>query len=121
LRVSTGVRVGYNSFSGFEVQPNARLLWTITQNSSAWMSVARAIRIPSRSENIRLNVQALPGIPGFPPSPVPIMAQLQGLGHFDSERLIAYEMGFRHQLTSQASFDVTGFYNDYRLQPFKRS
>ena len=113
IRVSAGVRLGYNSFSGFEVQPNARLLWTITQNSSAWMSVARAVRIPSRSENIRLNLQALPGIPGFPPSPAPIMAQLQGRGQFGPEKLIAYEMGFRHQFTPQASFDVTGFYNDY--------
>lgn len=113
LRLGLGTRLGYNDFSGFEVQPNARLMWTPTDQSSAWLSVSRAVRIPSRSENIRMNLRAIQDLPGFPPSPLPIMAQLQGGGNFGSEKLIAYEMGFRHQLTPQASVDVTGFFNDY--------
>ncbi len=113
LRLGLGARFGYNDFSGFELQPNARLIWTPNNQSSAWLSVSRAVRIPSRAENIRLNLRALQGVPGFPPSPLPIMAQLQGEGNSGPEKLIAYELGFRHQLTSKASVDITGFFNDY--------
>lgn len=41
------------------------------------------------------------------------MATLQGRGNFGPEKLIAYEIGFRHQFTPQASIDLTGFFNDY--------
>ena len=32
---------------------------------------------------------------------------------FQSEKLIAYELGYRHQFSPQASVDMTGFINDY--------
>jgi len=113
LRLELGVRLGYNDFSGFETQPNARLMWTLNNQSSAWLSISRAVRIPSRSEDINLNLRTLQGLPGLPRSPLPILSQLQGGGNSRSERIIAYEMGFRHQFTPQASIDVTGFFNDY--------
>ncbi|MDH5480054.1 MAG: TonB-dependent receptor [Nitrosomonas sp.] len=106
LRLGLGVRLGYNDFSGFEAQPNARLMWTPNSQSSAWLAVSRAVRIPSRSENIRLNLRTIQG-------PPLVMTQLQGTGNFGPEKLIAYEIGFRHQFTPQASVDVTSFFNDY--------
>lgn len=113
LRLGLGVRLGYNSFSGFEAQPNARLMWTPNAQNSAWLSVSRAVRIPSRSENIRMNLRALQSLPGGSALPLPLMATLQGRGNFGPEKLIAYEMGYRHQFTPQASIDLTGFFNDY--------
>lgn len=113
LRLGLGVRLGYNDFSGFEAQPDARLLWTPNKKSSAWISVSRAVRIPSRSENIRMNLDTSSNLNNFPSLPLPIVAQLQGQGTARSEKLIAYELGLRHQLTPQASIDISGFFNDY--------
>ncbi len=113
LKLALAVRLGYNDFTGFEAQPDARLMWTPTHQSSVWLSVSRAVRVPSRSENIQLNVRASQSLPGLPTSPFPILAQIQGSGKSRSEKLIAYELGFRHQFTPQATIDVAGFFNDY--------
>ena len=42
-----GSRVSYNTFTQVEVQPTARLLWTITDRQIAWAAVSRAVRVPS--------------------------------------------------------------------------
>ncbi len=36
-----------------------------------------------------------------------------GNGRYNSEKLIAYELGYRHQFSPQASADITGFVHDY--------
>ncbi len=115
LRFTLGMRLDHNDFTGLEIQPNARLLWTPNAHNSVWASVSRAVRTPSRSENDgRLNVRTLSTIPGTSTSlPLPILAQAVGSSNFISEKLIAYELGYRHQFSPQASVDIAVFYNDY--------
>ncbi|MBS0300391.1 MAG: TonB-dependent receptor [Proteobacteria bacterium] len=115
LRLNLGSRFDHNDFTGMEIQPNARLMWTPDAQNSIWLAVSRAVRIPSRAENdIQLNTRTLSAIPGFSaPPPFPVLAQLVGSSNFNSEKLIAYEMGYRHQFSPQASVDIAGFYNDY--------
>src|ERR1700720_1921873 len=43
LRLTFGSKFEHNDFPGFEVQPNARLLWTLTPNQSVWTAVSRAV------------------------------------------------------------------------------
>ena len=115
LRLTLGMRLDHNDFTGLEIQPNARLMWTPNKYNSVWVSVSRAVRTPSRFENDgQLNVRTLSAIPGTSTSlPLPILAQAVGSSNFISEKLMAYELGYRHQFSPQASVDIAVFYNDY--------
>ena len=115
LLLSIGSRFEHNDFTGMEIQPNARLMWTPNTENSVWMAVSRAVRTPSRGEidgmiNLTPQFQSFPGLSALP---FPIAASLQGSKNFNSEKLIAYELGYRHQFSTQASIDITGFINDY--------
>lgn len=114
LKLTLGTRFDHNDFTGLEIQPNARLMWTPDSDNSIWFSVSRAVRTPSRGENDAISpLGQLQNIPGLPTLPFPISPILNGSGQFNSEKLLAYELGTRHQLTSRASIDITGFINDY--------
>lgn len=115
LKFTLGVRVDHNDFSGLEVQPNSRLMWTPDEKNSIWVAVSRAVRTPSRAENdVLLNTRTLDVLPGTSTLlPFPLLAQLSGSSQFNSEKLIAYELGYRHQVSPQASIDIATFFNDY--------
>ncbi|HYD49193.1 MAG TPA: TonB-dependent receptor, partial [Terriglobales bacterium] len=100
VRLSLGVRLEHNDFSGFEYQPSGRVAWTILPDLTAWGSVARAVRVPSRLEN-----DLVLGASG--PS------QLRGSPATDAEELISYQTGVRWQPTTRAFFDIAGFYHEY--------
>jgi iron complex outermembrane receptor protein len=108
LRLTLGSKFEHNDFTGFEIQPSARLLWTPHENHTIWASVSRAVRTPSRAEDdVILNrvVQVGPGI--FVPSTI------NGTHSFVSEELLAYEAGYRSQLHPNLSVDFAVFYNQY--------
>ncbi|GJL76725.1 TonB-dependent siderophore receptor [Nitrosomonas sp.] len=115
LQLTLGVRLDHNDFTGLEIQPNARLMWMPDTRNSVWLSVSRAVRTPSRSENdVSLNARTISGIPGISNSiPLPVLAQISGTSSFNSEKLIAYELGYRHLFSTRASIDTTAFFNDY--------
>jgi iron complex outermembrane receptor protein len=107
LRLTLGSKFEHNDFTGFEIQPSARLLWTPGHAQTLWTSVSRAVRTPSRTESdIRLN--PAPPVP-LPPGLITIL----GNPEMDSEQLIAYEVGYRLQPIDQLKLDLTAFYNDY--------
>ena len=91
LWLTLGVRLSHNDFTGVEVQPNARLMWTPNAQNSVWASVSRAVRTPSRAENdLKLNVRTLDTIPGSSTTlPFPVLAQFFGSSNFKAEKLIA--------------------------------
>jgi iron complex outermembrane recepter protein len=102
--LTLGAKFEHNEFSGFEFQPNARLQWQPNQNQTFWASVSRAVRTPTPLEEdvtstlvTAANVRA-----AFVPN-----------DHFKSEKLTAYELGYRQQLSPAVSADVAAFYNDY--------
>jgi len=114
VKFSIGTRLGYNNLSGFEIQPNARILWTPNHKTSVWASVSRAIRTPARGEqDVIINRGILPPQPAFTGSDLPIMQAILGSRNFSSEKLLAYEIGYRYQFNQKASIDITGFFNDY--------
>ena len=114
LRLTLGSKFERNEFTGFEIEPNARLLWNLTPNQSIWTAVSRAVRTPALTEEgLRLNSAVIP--PGTPsnPTPFPAVVAVFGSHQFNSEDLLAYELGYRVQATSNVSLDVATFYNNY--------
>jgi iron complex outermembrane recepter protein len=112
LRVTLGSKFEHNVFTGFEMEPNARFLWTITGKQSVWGAISRAVRTPARTEeDMRLNADVIP--PSALTGGLPLQAAVYGNRNFKSEDLIAYESGYRVQATSKLSFDIAGFYNSY--------
>ncbi len=114
LQITLGSKFERNEFTGFEIEPNARLLWNLTPNQSIWTAVSRAVRTPALTEEgLRLNSQVIP--PGTPanPTPLPAVVAVFGSQQFNSEDLLAYELGYRVQATSSVSLDIATFYNNY--------
>src|SRR3984893_5902892 len=114
LRLTLGSKFEHNTFTGFEIEPNARLLWTLSPNQSVWTAVSRAVRTPALTEEgLRLNSAVIPpGAPGNR-SPFPAVLAVFGSHQFNSEDLLAYELGYRVQATSNLSLDIATFYNNY--------
>ncbi|HEX5220857.1 MAG TPA: TonB-dependent receptor [Verrucomicrobiae bacterium] len=105
LRFTLGIKLEHNDYTGFEYEPGTRLAWTPTERQTIWAAVSRAIRAPSRVDrDIRLPTPAL--------SPL-VDNLLIGGADFESETVIAYELGWRTQLGSKVSGSISTFYNDY--------
>jgi len=110
--LTLGSKLEHNVYTGFEVEPDARLEWMPDTQQTVWTSVSRAVRTPDRIErdlNIA-NVIVGPNVlePGFPSELV-----LTENKAFGSEDLIAYEAGYRRQITNDISVDTAIFANDY--------
>ncbi|MDR3458328.1 MAG: TonB-dependent receptor [Verrucomicrobiae bacterium] len=111
LKVTLGSKFERNDYTGPEIQPSGRLLWTPTEKQTIWAAVSRAVRTPSRFDlGGRAN---LPVLPPSPPNPLPSEVSSFGNPDLQSETLIAYELGYRIKLTKKCSLDATAFYNDY--------
>lgn len=110
LKLTLGSKFEHNDSTGFEIEPSARLLWTPTEKQTVWAAVSRAVRTPSVEElNARVNLQVFPPAGSIPPT----LISSFGNPNLDSETLIAYELGYRVELTKSFALDVAGFYNDY--------
>jgi iron complex outermembrane receptor protein len=105
-----GSKFEQNSYTGFEYQPSARLLWTPDERNTVWGSVSRAVRTPSRAdENSRIALSRTID----PASGLPVQFDVVGNNQVESEELLAYELGYRTHVTKTLSVDATAFYNRY--------
>lgn len=95
LSLIAGVKVEETSFTGLEVLPNLRIAWHPAERALLWAAVSRAVRTPSRIDR---QLEFLPILAG---------------GGFRSEKLIAFEAGYRGQPTPSTSLSVSVFYNVY--------
>ncbi len=96
LKATLGVKLEDNSLSGLDYMPSGRLAWQPNADALFWTSISRAVRTPSRID------RDLEAPPILDPSP-----------DFQSEKLIAYELGYRGQLASNLSLSISAFYNSY--------
>jgi iron complex outermembrane receptor protein len=101
LSFTLGTKLEHNDYTGFEFEPSARLNWTLDQNQALWSAVSRAVRTPSRIDR-----DLSEGAP-------PYLVLLKGGANFESETVIAYEVGYRAQLNSKMTASVSTFYNRY--------
>jgi iron complex outermembrane receptor protein len=115
LRLTLGSKFEHNDYTGFEVQPNARLWWRAADNHSLWLSASRAVRTPSRIESDgSVVLGAMPPGSAANPGPVPVVLQALAGEGFKSERVVALEAGWRAQLGSTLSLDLALFHNRYQ-------
>lgn len=104
FKITIGTKLQHNDFSGFEIQPSARVSFTTRQQQMVWAAVSRAVRTPSRIDvDYHLPVYEVP-----PENP-----SVAGGPNFTSEKVIAYELGYHIQSSSGISFSLAGFYNSY--------
>lgn len=96
LKLTVGMKAEYNSYSGFDLLPNLRLAWKLSDAHMLWTAVSRSVRTPSRID------RELSGAGILAPSP-----------DFRSERLTAYEVGYRGQPTANSRVALSAFYNVY--------
>lgn len=110
LRLTLGTKLEHNDYSGFELQPSARLAWTPTDAQTLWAAVSRAVRTPSQVDT---DVAASAFVARLGPLAIPAYSRLQGNPDFVSEKLIAYEAGYRVRPARNFSLDLAAFYNRY--------
>jgi iron complex outermembrane receptor protein len=112
LRVTVGSKFEHNDFTGFEAEPNGRVLWNLTPSQGIWGAVSRAVRTPARTEqDMQLDAVVLP--PSAASGGLPVRVSVLGDRSFKSEDLVAYESGYRVNLGRTVSVDLAAFYNKY--------
>lgn len=106
LWLTIGSKFEHNIFTGWENEPNARLLWTPTSHQTLWAAVTRAVRTPSRiDEDLQLT--------GLAQANPPVFACICDNRQVVSETLLGYEAGYRKLVTSSFYVDVAAFHNKY--------
>jgi iron complex outermembrane receptor protein len=109
VRITLGGKLEHNSFSGFALDPNFRLLWTPQPHYSLWLGISRASENSSREEaDARTNENAFVGVNG-----VTTLTSVYGTDPLPPESVVAYQFGQRAQVSKWLAFDVATFYNHY--------
>jgi iron complex outermembrane receptor protein len=109
LTLSVGTKLLKTNYTGVQLQPTGRLLWTPSDKQSFWVAFTHAVRTPSDAERAFF----LSGFAGFGPGGVPFFARFNANPDFRSEQLNGYELGYRYLLGKQVYFDISAFYNHY--------
>jgi iron complex outermembrane recepter protein len=108
LTLSVGTKFLRTNFTGLQLEPSGRLLWTPTEKQTLWASFTHAVRTPSDAErnfNLSGYIGTNQGLPFF--------ARFNANPNFRSEQLNGYELGYRRLLAKKFYFDVATFYNHY--------
>jgi iron complex outermembrane receptor protein len=114
VRFTIGSKFEHNQYTGFELQPSARLAWLPTQTQTLWAAVSRAVRTPARVENdVRVPAYVVPPLSASNPTALPMVATLWGSPRYGSETLLAYEAGYRCAVKRNATVDLAAFFNEY--------
>lgn len=108
LRVLGGAKLEHNDYTGFEYQPQGRLIWTPNRLNAFWTSVSRSVRVPSRNDS-DLDLFSPAGISNGEPA----FQIVTGNPNLQSEHILAYEVGYRVQPSPALSFDLALYYNRY--------
>jgi iron complex outermembrane receptor protein len=110
MSLIVGSKLEHNAYTGFEVEPNVRWQWNPEPQQLLWAAVSRAVRTPSRYDRDLLVPTGLTN----PPAPYVFpTAYLKGNENFATERVIAYELGYRAAFASKWSGSLSTFFNDY--------
>jgi iron complex outermembrane receptor protein len=109
LAVTLGSQVQYDTFAGAGVQPTARVLWKGLPRQRVWAATSRALRTPSLNERgIRVDYPPVPSGVGLP-----LFVSSSGSQTARTEELVDIELGYRLEIGTAASIDVTGFGGRY--------
>ncbi len=101
LRLTLGLRLERNAYTGREWLPNARLAWMTGADGLLWGAVSRTVRAPSRLDRDTF----VPGVP-------PYIAE--GGPNFQSEVARVLELGYRGRMADRLSYSVNLYRAWYR-------
>lgn len=104
LKLTLGTKLLHNVYTDWEWQPSARIAWS-KPKSTLWAAATRAVRTPSRFD-VDYYLPMTPQPPNVP--------SVAGGPNFISEKLVAYELGYRFQPNAVSSFSIATFYNRYK-------
>lgn len=116
VKLTLGSKIEHNEYSNMEIQPSIRALWAVNNEHKIWGAISRALRTPTRVEsdgeikNAAFNTSQISSL--LPPG-LPFTVVTQGNDNYDSEEVIAYELGYRFIPTESFSMDLALFFNDY--------
>lgn len=114
LSLLIGTKMEVNPFTGFEIQPSARLLKTLDDQRVAWAAVSRAIRRPNRIDEHNDSNTHLPLLPAFQ------LSQVLGNPNLKADAAVSFELGYRAEPVDWFSWDVATFctlYSDLPTYP----
>ena len=100
LRLTLGLKLDRNVYTGIELLPSVRLAWKPGDNQLLWAAASRAVRAPSRIDREFF----LPANPPF---------AIAGGPDFESEVSDVFELGYRAQAGRVVSYSLTAFHHDY--------
>lgn len=95
VSLTVGLKLEDHSFTGLEYMPNLRVAWRPSEGTMLWGAISRAVRTPSRIDE---ELQFPPFTRSFT---------------FQSEELLAYELGLRLQPTANSTLSATLYRHDY--------
>jgi iron complex outermembrane receptor protein len=96
IRLAVGIKSEWNEYTGTEYLPGARLSWNFADDHMVWLAASRAVRAPSRIDRDVF----LPQTPPF---------MIAGGPNFQAESALAYELGYRGQLSDTLNVSGTLF------------
>jgi iron complex outermembrane receptor protein len=109
VHVTLGSKLEHDTYASWGVQPTARVMWDLPRRQHVWAAESRALRTPSLFDlGIRVNIGTIPSAQGLP-------AEIALLGNpaSQTERVLSSEVGYRVDLGTTVTLDVTGFSNHY--------
>ncbi len=109
LTLEIGTKLVHTNYTGAELEPSGRLLWTPTDTQTVWLALTRAVRTPSDGERDFF----LSGFIGTTTDGTPFFARFNANPNFKSEKLNGYELGYRRLLGKNIYMDLSSFYNQY--------
>jgi iron complex outermembrane recepter protein len=109
VNVTLGAKVERDTYAGWGLQPTARAMWHVVPGQHVWGAVSRALHTPSLGDvSGRYNYTSFIGQGGLP-----TVVGALGNPDFQPERVVNGEAGYRLEVGSVASVDVTAFVASY--------
>jgi iron complex outermembrane receptor protein len=104
--LTVGTKLENSYYTGLDLEPTARVVWTPSGRQTFWAAVSNASRTPTRRDvGLDAVLAALPG---------PAEIVLLGNPNAESENVISYEAGYRTQPIDRLSIDVAFFFSTYQ-------
>lgn len=98
LDLTLGTKLEDNIYTGLEYDPSARLAWYPSHRQTIWAAVSRAVRTPTRFDEDEVAGGTVLATPNR---------------DFESEKVIAYELGYRVRPVDPLSLSIATFFNHY--------
>ncbi len=119
FKLILGSKFEHDGLTGFNIQPNVRMLWTPSKSDTFWGALSKSVRSPRRTESLAtIDIAAEDAakyIPQLPSQKLTALAQITpqpGAGLM-AEQAISLEGGWRKQIDAHLNLDASLFMTDY--------